>query len=128
MNAYLNGMLTNEEVIEELKKMAAEIAAAVDSNNQLGLSVEEIAFYDALTKPQAVKDFYDNAQLVAITKELTEMLRSNRTVDWQKKETARAKMRSMVKRLLKKYKYPPEGQEEALETVISQCEMWTDNV
>ena len=127
MNAYLNGMLTNEEVIEELKKMAAEIAAAVDSSNQLGLSVEEVAFYDALTKPQAVKDFYDNDQLVAITKELTEMLRSNRTVDWQKKETARAKMRSMVKRLLKKYKYPPEGQEEALETVISQCEMWTDN-
>ena len=127
MNAYLNGMLTNEEVIEELKKMAAEIAAAVDSSNQLGLSVEEIAFYDALTKPQAVKDFYDNDQLVAITKELTVMLRSNRTVDWQKKETARAKMRSMVKRLLKKYKYPPEGQEEALETVISQCEMWTDN-
>ena len=127
MNAYLNGMLTNEEVIEELKKMAAEIAAAVDSSNQLGLSVEESAFYDALTKPQAVKDFYDNDQLVAITKELTEMLRSNRTVDWQKKETARAKMRSMVKRLLKKYKYPPEGQEEALETVISQCEMWTDD-
>lgn len=127
MNAYLNGMLTNEEVIEELKKMAAEIAAAVDCSNQLGLSVEEVAFYDALTKPQAVKDFYDNDQLVAITKELTEMLRSNRTVDWQKKETARAKMRSMVKRLLKKYKYPPEGQEEALETVISQCEMWTDN-
>ncbi len=127
MNAYLNGMLTNEEVIEELKKMAAEIAAAVDSSNQLGLSTEEIAFYDALTKPQAVKDFYDNDQLVAITKELTEMLRSNRTVDWQKKENTRAKMRSMVKRLLKKYKYPPEGQEEALETVISQCEMWTDN-
>ena len=119
MNAYLNGMLTNEEVIEELKKMAAEIAAAVDSSNQLGLSVEEITFYDALTKPQAVKDFYDNDQQVAITKELTEMLRSNRTVDWQKKETARAKMRSMVKRLLKKYKYPPEAQEEALENVIS---------
>ena len=91
------------------------------------MSVEEFAFYDALTKPQAVKDFYDNDQLVAITKELTDMLRRNRTVDWQKKETARAKMRSMVKFLLKKYKYPPEGQEEALETVISQCEMWTDN-
>ena len=127
MNAYLNGMLTNEEVIEELKKIAAEIVATVNNSNNLGLSTEEIAFYDALTKPQAVKDFYDNDQLVAITKELTEMLRSNRTVDWQKKESARAKMRSMVKRLLKKYKYPPEGQEEALETVISQCEMWTDN-
>ena len=127
INAYLNGMLTNEEVISELVKIAREIAENVESSNELGLSTEEIAFYDALTKPQAVKDFYDNDQLVAITKELTEMLRSNRTVDWQKKESARAKMRSMVKRLLKKYKYPPEGQEEALETVISQCEMWTDN-
>ena len=127
MNAYLNGMLTNEEVIEELKKMAKDIASASAAGNQLGLSTEEMAFYDALTKPEAVKDFYDNDQLVAITRELTEMLRANKTVDWQKKETARAKMRSMVKRLLKKYKYPPEGQAEALETVISQCEMWTDN-
>ena len=126
MNAYLNGMLTNEEVIEELKKMAKDIAAASAAGNQLGLSTEEMAFYDALTKPEAVKDFYDNDQLVAITKELTEMLRANKTVDWQKKETARAKMRSMVKRLLKKYKYPPEGQAEALETVIRQCENWTD--
>ncbi|MCQ2352395.1 MAG: type I restriction endonuclease subunit R [Victivallaceae bacterium] len=127
MNAYLNGMLTNEEVIEELKKIAEEIATAASSGNKLGLSAEELAFYDALTKPQAVKDFYDNDQLVAITKELTEMLRNNCTVDWQKKETARAKMRSMVKRLLKKYKYPPESAEEALQIVISQCEMWTDN-
>jgi len=127
MNSYLNGMLSNEEVIEELKKIAEEIAASASSGNKLGLSADELAFYDALTKPQAVKDFYDNDQLVAITKELTEMLRKNRTVDWQKKETARAKMRSMVKRLLKKYKYPPEGQEEALQTVISQCEMWTDH-
>ena len=126
MNAYLNGMLTNEEVIEELKRMAKEIVTSAENSNALGLSSEEIAFYDALTKPQAVKDFYDNDQLVAITRDLTEMLHANRTVDWQKKETARAKMRSMVKRLLKKYKYPPEGQAEALETVISQCEMWTD--
>ncbi|MBR4664732.1 MAG: type I restriction endonuclease subunit R [Lentisphaeria bacterium] len=128
MNAYLNGMLTNEEVIEELKKMAKDIAAASAAGNQLGLSAEEMAFYDALTKPEAVKDFYDNDQLVAITRELTEMLRANKTVDWQKKETARARMRSMVKRLLKRYKYPPEGQAEALETVIRQCEMWTDNL
>ena len=55
-----------------------------------------------------IKDFYENDQLVALTKELTEMLRKNRTIDWQKKETARATMRKMVKRLLKKYKYPPE--------------------
>ena len=81
----------------------------------------------ACGKPDAIKDFYENEELIAMTRELTEMLRKNRTIDWQKKETARAGMHKMVKRLLKKYKYPPEQYESAIETVISQCEMWTDN-
>lgn len=126
MNAYINGQINNAVVIEELLKMAAAIAEDHNAGEKLGLSVEEKAFYDALLKPAAIKDFYDNDALVQITKELTEMLRKSRTVDWQKKEQARAEMRSMVKRLLKKYKYPPEGQEEALNTVIAQCEMWAD--
>ena len=113
-------------MIEELLKMAAAINEDHNAGEQLGLSVEEKAFYDALLKPAAIKDFYSNEALVQITKELTEMLRKSRTVDWQKKEQARAEMRSMVKRLLKKYKYPPEGQEETLNTVIAQCEMWAD--
>ncbi|MEI3429034.1 MAG: type I restriction enzyme endonuclease domain-containing protein [Christensenellales bacterium] len=74
----------------------------------LGLTPEELAFYDALTKPEHIKDFYKNNELIDLTRELTDMLRKNRTIDWQKKETARASMRKMVKRLLKKYKYPPE--------------------
>lgn len=127
MNSYLNGMLTNEEVIEELMKMADEISKAHLQGNELGLSEEEMAFYDALTKPKAIKDFYENAQLVAITKELTEMLHKNRTIDWQRKENARAGMRKMVKRLLAKYKYPPDEVPQAIDIVISQCEMWTDN-
>ena len=127
MRSYLNGLLTNEEVIQELLKMAREIVKAKEDGNALGLTTEESAFYDALTKPQAVKDFYSNEQLIAITKELTEALRKNKTIDWQHKETARARMRMLIRRLLKKYKYPPEGQEEALNTVIAQCEMWTDN-
>ena len=127
MNAYLNGLLSNEEVIQELLKMAKEIVHAKENGNALGLSTEETAFYDALTKPQAVKDVYSNKELVAITKELTEALRKNKTIDWQRKVTARARMRILVKRLLKKYDYPPDGQEEALNTVIAQCEMWTDN-
>ena len=126
INAYLNGMLTNEQVIQELLNMARDIASNHKQGNAMGLSDEELAFYDALTKPEAVKDFYSNDQLVAITKELTESLRQSRTVDWEQKESARAGMRRMVKRLLKKYKYPPEGIEDALKTVISQCEMWTD--
>jgi len=103
------------------------MAQASAEGAQLGLTAEETAFYDALTKPDAVKDFYQNDELVAITKELTDMLRKSRTIDWQKKETARAKMRSLVKRLLKKHHYPPEGMEDALSIVISQCEMWTEN-
>ena len=73
-----------------------------------------------------MKDFYSNDELVEMTRELTDMLRRNKTIDWQKKESARANMRRLVKRLLKRHKYPPEGQEEALETVIRQCENWTD--
>ena len=127
VKSYLNGMLTNEQVIEELMKMAEDISNAHKAGNAMGLSDEELAFYDALTRPEAVKDFYTNDQLIAITKELTEALRQSRTVDWEKKDSARAGMRRMVKRLLKKYKYPPEGMEDAIKTVISQCEMWTDN-
>ncbi len=108
-------------------KTAQEIAELYKNGEKLGLSREELAFYDALTKPEHIKDFYQNEELIALTKELTEMLRKNRTIDWQKKETARAQMRKMVKRLLKKYKYPPEDYEFAINTVISQCELWTDS-
>ena len=127
MNHYLNGMLTNEEVIEELLKMAKQIRDAHEAGDELGLSEGELAFYDALTKPQAIRDFYKNDELIAITKELTEALRKNRSIDWQKRESARAKMRMMIKRLLKKHKYPPEGMEDAVATVMLQCELWTDN-
>ena len=127
MNSYYNGLITNEEVIKELLETAEEIANLYKNGQKLGLSQEELAFYDALTKPEHIKDFYKNDELIALTKELTEMLRKNRTIDWQKKETARATMRKMVKRLLKKHDYPPEDYDFAINTVISQCELWTDN-
>ena len=128
MNAYYNGLITNEEVIQELLKTAQEITEQYSSGQKLGLTQEELAFYDALTKPENIKDFYQNNELVQLTRELTEMLRKNRTIDWQKKTTARAAMRKMVKHLLKKYKYPPEDYDTAINTVISQCEMWADNM
>ena len=90
------------------------------------MSSEEKAFYDALSLPQAVKDAYSNEELVGLTRELTRQLRRSRTIDWQEKESARAKMRLMVKKLLKKYHYPPEEAKNAMETVIKQCELWTD--
>ncbi|HCH73631.1 MAG TPA: type I restriction endonuclease subunit R [Clostridiales bacterium] len=128
MNRYLNGLLTNEQVIEELLNIAKDIARAKDEGNSMGLTPDEMAFYDALVKPQAIKDFYENDELIAITKELTDTLRKNKTIDWQRRESARAKMRLLIKRLLKKHKYPPEGMDDAVKTVMTQCELWTDNV
>ena len=127
LNAYLNGMLTNEEVIEEMLKLARQIATAHQEGDNLGLTADELAFYDALTKPQAIKDFYKNDELIAITKELADTLRKNKTIDWQKRESARAKMRMLIKKLLRKHKYPPEGMDDAVQTVMTQCELWTDN-
>ena len=127
LNSYLNGMLTNEEVIQELLNLAKQITKSQNEGNELGLTNEELAFYDALTKPQAIKDFYENDELIALTKELTETLQKNKTVDWQRKESARAKMRMLIKKLLKKYKYPPEGMSDAVQTVMIQCELWADN-
>ena len=124
---YLRGLISNEEVIQELLKMAQELKAHAEQASELGLTEEEQAFYDAITRPQAVKDFYENETLVAMAKELTEALRNSKTIDWRQKESARANMRRMVKRLLKKYKYPPEEQENALESVIRQCELYADS-
>lgn len=127
LNSYLNGMLTNEEVIEEMLNLANQIAQAQKEGDKLGLTADELAFYDALTKPQAIKDFYEHDELIAITKELSDTLRRNKTIDWQKRESARAKMRMLIKKLLKKHKYPPEGMDDAVQTVMTQCELWTDN-
>ena len=127
LSNYLKGLLTNEEVIAELLRIAEEIRKEEEEGNKLGLTKEEKAFYDALSSPEGVKDAYSSEEFVQLTKELTEQLRKNRTIDWNHKESSRAKMRVMVKRLLKKYKYPPEGQEQALSTVMAQCNKWADD-
>ena len=126
LSMYLKGMLTNEEVINELIRIAQEIKTAQEQGNELGLTDEEKAFYDALTQQEKVREAYSNEQFIALTKELTETLRRNRTIDWNKRESAQADMRRLVKRLLRKYHYPPEGQEKALETVMAQCVLWSD--
>lgn len=123
-NDYINGHITNDEVIEELIKIAKLMRDAHLEGEQLGLTTEELAFYNAIALPEGC-DFNDET-LIKITLELTDALRRNRTIDWQKKESARANMRRIVKRLLKKYDYPPKGMGFALENVIKQCELWVD--
>ena len=126
MNSYVNGHITNDEVIEELINIARLLRDAHLEGEKLGLTEEELAFYNAIALPENIHDFYDDETLIKITQELTDSLRRNRTIDWQKKESARAKMKTIVKRLLKKYDYPPEEMKSALDKVIAQCELWAD--
>lgn len=127
MNEYLNGHISNEEVIKRLIELAQRIKAGIEATPNK-LTEEEVAFYDALAKPEAVRKFMEDDVLIELTKELTDMLRKNRTVDWDRREDARAHMRRLVKSLLRKYKYPPKEAEGAMETVMRQCELWVDNV
>lgn len=127
LSNYMKGLLTNEEVIEELLKMAQQMKQAEAEAGDLGLTPEEKAFYDALSTPEGVLQAYSDEEFVALTRELTDVLHRNRTIDWNRKDSARARMRVMVKRLLKKYKYPPEGAKKALETVMRQCDHWADD-
>ena len=126
MNSYINGHITNDEVIEELINIAKLLRDAHNEGEELGLTEEELAFYNVIALPENIYDFYDDETLIKITQELTESLRRNRTIDWQKKESARANMRKTVKRLLNKYDYPPSEMKFAMEKVIEQCELWVD--
>ena len=127
LNKYLNGLLTNEEVIAALLKLAEDIVQAHKAGESMGLTPEELAFYDALTRPKAIKEFYENEELIQLARELTKALRKNATIEWQKQEAARARMKIIVKKLLKDHKYPPNEVTGAIELVMAQCELWADN-
>jgi type I restriction enzyme R subunit len=126
LRKYHNRAIETAQVIEELLKMAGDFKEALSRNEELGLSSDEIAFYDALAeRPEVLKTMGD-ATLKQLATELTEQLRKSTTVDWQVRDTVRAQMRILIKRLLRKYKYPPEGQEEAVATVLRQAEALAD--
>lgn len=128
LNKYRNQALTNAEVIEELIRMAHDFKRMREEENELGLSDEEIAFYDALTKDGVVKEFMEDDVLKKIAQELTESIRKNITVDWSVRKSARATMRKIIKRLLVKYDYPPEQTPQALITVMLQVEKMASNL
>lgn len=102
--------------------MAGDFKDALSRNEELGLSPDEVAFYDALAeRPEVLREMGD-VTLKQLATELTEQLRNSTTVDWQVRDSVRAKMRILIKRLLKKYKYPPEGHDEAVALVLQQAE------
>lgn len=128
LNKYRNQAITNAEVIEELIKMAHELKNMRTREQELGLSSDEIAFYDALTDDEAVKEFMADETLKLIAHELTIAIRRNISIDWSIRKSAQAGMRKIIKRLLKKYEYPPDKSKKALETVLKQAELMCGNV
>ena len=123
LNAYHNRAIATQEIIEELIKLAQQMSAANQRGVQLGLTDDEIAFYDALSANESAIQAMGEPQLKVIAAELVTMVRKSVSIDWTLRESARAKIRVMVKRILKKYGYPPDLQEEATKTVLKQAEL-----
>ncbi len=119
---YHANAITSLEMIQELVAMANDMKASVQRGDDLGLSEEELAFYDALAQNQSAVDILGNDELRKIAHILVEQLQKNVTVDWQRKESARAKLRVLVRRILKKYGYPPDLAPVAINLVLSQAE------
>ncbi len=120
---YHSNAVTTAEVLQELIKIAKDIRAARQRGEEEGLSQEEIAFYDALAQNESAVAVMGNDHLRVIAQELLDGLKSNASVDWQRRESARARMRVLVKRILRKYGYPPDLQEAAVQTVLQQAEV-----
>lgn len=131
LNAYHNRAIATQEIIEELIKLAKQISAADQRGADLGLNNDEVAFYDALAANESAVQAMGSPELRVIAAELVTQVRKSVTIDWQYREGARAKIRVLVKRILKKYGYPPDLQEEATQTVLQQAELlsagWSQN-
>ncbi len=119
---YQNNILTSAEVLEELMQMARDFKKAKNKGAELGLTEKETAFYDALAENESAREILNDAVLTKIAIELFENIRKNASIDWSVKESARAKLRVMIKRILRQYNYPPDLQEKAIELVLQQAE------
>ncbi|OPY56833.1 MAG: hypothetical protein A4E49_00148 [Methanosaeta sp. PtaU1.Bin112] len=129
INKYHNRSIEAAQVIEELIELAKEMREAHKRGEDLGLNEDELAFYDALEVNDSAVKVLGDETLRQIARELVEAVRRNATIDWTVKESARAKLRVIVRRLLRKYGYPPDKQEKATQTVLEQAELlcreWT---
>jgi len=123
LNAYHNRAIATQEVIEELIKLAKDMDAATKRGQDLGLNDDEIAFYDALAANESAVQAMGNDELKVIAAELVTQVRKSVTIDWSVRESARARIKVMVKRILKKHGFPPDLQEEATKTVLAQAEL-----
>jgi type I restriction enzyme R subunit len=127
LNAYHNRAISTMEVIEELIRLAKELDAATKRGEDLGLTDDEVAFYDALAANESAVKALGDDKLKVIAAELITKVRQSVTIDWTLRESARAKIKVMVKRILNKYGYPPDLQEDAVRTVLMQAELLCDH-
>jgi len=126
MLQYQNVQVTNMEVIAQLMQIVEDMKQASAAGAIMGLNAEELAFYDALSTSEGVREAFGIEKFIKMTHELADMIWKSKTIDWQLKDSVRARMRSMIKRLLKKLKYPPEVREKAIEMVIKLAEHMAD--
>lgn len=125
---YQNRGIETAEIIAELIELAKKMREAQQRGEKLGLNISEIAFYDALSTNESAQEDLGDDTLKQIARELADRIRKSATIDWTIKDTVRAEMRAMVRRLLRKYKYPPDQQEEATELVLAQAEVLAESV
>jgi type I restriction enzyme, R subunit len=123
LNAYHNRAISTMQVIEEMITLAKDLNAATKRGEDLGLTDDEVAFYDALANNESAVQILGDKQLRVIAAELVTQVRKNATIDWTLRESARARIRVMVKRILNKYGYPPDLQEDAVKTLLMQAEL-----
>jgi type I restriction enzyme R subunit len=123
IRAYQNHAIQTAQVIEELINLAREMRQAQNRGEDLGLTEDELAFYDALEVNDSAVQVLGDENLKLIARELVETVRKNVTIDWTVKESVRAKLRVLVKRILRKHGYPPDKQEKATLTVLEQAEL-----
>jgi type I restriction enzyme R subunit len=126
LNKYANRSIEAAQVIEELIAMAKQFRDEAEKVEAMGLSVAEVAFYDALANNQSAQDLMGDEVLMKMARELAEKLRGNLSIDWQYKENVRARLRTMIKALLKRYKYPPDEEKAAIDLVLQQTELLSE--
>lgn len=125
---YQNNLLTTAEIIQELIKIAKDIKEADKEGEKLGLTTDEVAFYNALEINDSAVNVLGDDTLKEIAREIADKVRANATIDWTIRESARAKLMVLVKRTLTKYGYPPDKQQKAIDTVLKQAELFADNL
>ena len=126
LRKYRNRAIEAAQVIEELIDLAREMREANARGEKLGLEDDELAFYDALSENESAVDVMGDETLSFLARELVQTVRNNVTIDWTIRETTRAKLRVLVRRMLRKYGYPPDMQEKATQTVLEQAEVLSE--